>query len=66
MPTFILLKDGEKVTDLRGASVPGLQNLVKTATDGLESAGGAAEGKEEETVSGGYTIGSHSDWKTSL
>jgi thioredoxin 1 len=68
MPTFILLKDGQPVNDLRGANVPGLQALVKGATVDLESveAEKAQGSAEEETVSGTYTIGSHSDWKTTL
>jgi thioredoxin 1 len=43
MPTFILLKDGQPVSNLRGADVPGLQKLVTTATTDLESASAPAE-----------------------
>jgi thioredoxin 1 len=77
MPTFILLKDGEPVNNLRGADVVGLNTLVKDAAKDLETVEAKtseptttseAPAGDEPTVSGGYTLGSgsHSDWKTTL
>lgn len=69
MPTFILLKKGEVSETVRGANPPAIQNLVKGAVAGLEASKAAqpAEAKkDEETVSGSYTVSSNADWKTSL
>jgi thioredoxin 1 len=75
MPTFILVKDGEQVETVRGANPPAIQNLVKTAvTDVEKTAADAAAAaapkadaaKEEETVSGTYTMSSNANWKTAL
>lgn len=73
MPTFILLKDGEVQETLRGANPPALTKLVEGAAGDVKvngPKGGAAkkegDGKEEQTVSGEYTVSAGTDWKTAL
>lgn len=80
MPTFLLLKDGRPVSNVRGANPPAIQALVRTAETQLaalakeEAAKAKAKAKAEESkpdsapISGGYTMsqGTRSDWKMSL
>lgn len=81
MPTFVLVKDGKKSQEMRGANVPALRSLVQKVAADLptaeKKADGPAEGakgasskdaakEEQETVSGGYTMSEGTEWKTAL
>jgi len=72
MPTFLLLKDGKVAQSIRGANAPAITTLVKSTAQEVEKLVAAeekaqeAQKKEEETVSGSYTMSSNSNWKMSL
>jgi len=69
MPTFILIKNGEPIQTIRGANPPALKHLVELAVLDVEktqAAKASTSTKDEETVSGSYTVSSNSNWKTVL
>jgi thioredoxin 1 len=79
MPTFILLKDGKVTKSIRGVGIPEIAALVKATAREVEALVQAeknttvpkdepakTEGKEEQTVSGSYTMSSNSSWKMAL
>ena len=76
MPTFLIIKNGKVVQNIRGANPPALnaavKNVVADAAKSAPKPEPAAETKtktgeeNEEAVGGGYSMTKGSEWKMSL
>lgn len=81
MPTFILLHNGEVKKTIQGANPPAIKAVVLEAVEGLKKVqdkkaeekttgdkkvDAEAVKKDEETVSGSYTVSKNANWRTEL